>query len=95
MAPTASTLDRPRPTRPSPVPCPREFDTMRMMAERLADKCDHFRVDFLVSDGRVYVGGDEQIWRLHASTRGAGLIIVTATAHEARYSFSFALAGSD
>jgi hypothetical protein len=47
------TLDMPR---ASPVPCPREFDTMRMMAERLADDRDHIRVDFLVSDGRVYVG---------------------------------------
>jgi TupA-like ATPgrasp len=47
------TLDMPR---ASPVPCPREFDTMRMMGERLADNCDHLRVDFLVSDGRVYVG---------------------------------------
>jgi hypothetical protein len=47
------TLDMPR---ASPVPCPRELDTKRMMAERLADNCDHLRVDFLVSDGRVYVG---------------------------------------
>jgi hypothetical protein len=39
-----------------PVPCPPEFDTMRAMAERLAEDRDHIRVDFLVSDGRVYVG---------------------------------------
>jgi len=43
---------------------------MRMMAERLADKCDHFRVDFLVSDGRVYVGGDEQIGDYTRAPRG-------------------------
>jgi hypothetical protein len=40
----------------SPVPRPLEFDTMRVMAERLAGDRDHIRVDFLVSDGRVYVG---------------------------------------
>jgi len=39
-----------------PVPCPPEFDTMRVMAERLAEGRDHIRVDFLVSDGRIYVG---------------------------------------
>jgi hypothetical protein len=38
-----------------PVPCPLEFDTMRVMAERLSEDCDHLRVDFLVSNGRVYV----------------------------------------
>ncbi len=47
------TLERPR---ARPVLRPREFDTMRMMAEKLADNRDHIRVDFLVSDGRVYVG---------------------------------------
>lgn len=40
----------------SPVARPPEFDTMRVMAERLAENRDHIRVDFLVSDGRVYVG---------------------------------------
>ena len=39
----------------NPVPPP-EFDTMRVMAESLAEDRDHIRVDFLVSDGRVYVG---------------------------------------
>jgi TupA-like ATPgrasp len=39
-----------------PVPCPLEFDTMRIMAERLAADRDHLRVDFLVGDGRVCVG---------------------------------------
>jgi TupA-like ATPgrasp len=38
------------------VPRPREFETMRMMAERLAENRDHIRVDFVVSEGRVYVG---------------------------------------
>ena len=40
----------------SPVPRPLEFDTMRFMAERLADGRDHIRIDFFVSDGCVYVG---------------------------------------
>jgi hypothetical protein len=40
----------------SPVPRPLEFDTMRVMAEKLAGDRDHIRVDFLVSDGRVHVG---------------------------------------
>jgi TupA-like ATPgrasp len=40
----------------SEVPRPLEFDTMRVMAEKLAADHDHLRVDFLVSDGRVYVG---------------------------------------
>ena len=40
----------------NPVPRPLEFDTMRVMAESLAEDRDHIRVDFLVSDGRVYVG---------------------------------------
>ena len=48
------TLDAPCST--TPVPRPPEFDTMRVMAERLAEGLDHIRVDFLVSDGRVYVG---------------------------------------
>jgi hypothetical protein len=53
---------RPLPIRTSgnpsgtPVSRPREFDTMVMMAEVLTKNCDHVRVDFLVSDGRVYVG---------------------------------------
>ena len=47
------TLDMPR---TQPAPRPPEFDTMRAMAERLAEDRDHLRVDFLVSDGRVYVG---------------------------------------
>jgi hypothetical protein len=47
------TLDMPY---TDPVPCPPEFDTMRAMAERLAEDRDHIRVDFLVSDGHVYVG---------------------------------------
>jgi len=38
------------------VPRPRELETMRIMAERLAENRDHIRVDFIVSDGRVYVG---------------------------------------
>ena len=38
------------------LPRPPEFDTMRAMAERLAEDRDHIRVDFLISDGRVYVG---------------------------------------
>ena len=29
---------------------------MRVMAERLTEDRDHIRVDFLVSDGRVYIG---------------------------------------
>jgi len=40
----------------SPVPCPPEFDIMRIMAEKLAEGRDYIRVDFLVSDGHVYVG---------------------------------------
>jgi hypothetical protein len=44
------------PCRTNPAPHPLEFDTMRVMAERLAEDRDHIRVDFLVSDGRVYVG---------------------------------------
>jgi hypothetical protein len=47
------TLDRPS---AAPAPRPREFEIMRMMAERLAENCDHIRVDFLLSDGRVYLG---------------------------------------
>ncbi len=47
------TLDMPY---TEPVPCPLEFDTMRVLAERLTEGRDHIRVDFLVSDGRVYVG---------------------------------------
>ena len=39
-----------------PVLRPPELDTMRVMAERLAEHRDHLRVDFLVSDRRVYVG---------------------------------------
>ena len=39
-----------------PAPRPPELDTMRAMAERLTEDRDHIRVDFLVSDGRVYVG---------------------------------------
>src|SRR5262249_19761013 len=73
------TLDR---GRASPVPYPREFDTMRMMAERLANKCGHLHVDFLVSHGRVYVAGDEQIGDYTRALRG-WLIIVTATAKRA------------
>ena len=38
------------------VPCPPEFNTMCVMAEKLARDRDHIRVDFLVTDGRVYVG---------------------------------------
>ncbi len=38
------------------VPRPRELETMRIMAERLAENRDHIRVDFIVSDGRVHVG---------------------------------------
>jgi hypothetical protein len=48
------TLDAPCTT--TPVPRPPEFDTMRVMAERLAEDRDFIRVDFLVRDGRVYVG---------------------------------------
>ena len=33
-----------------------QFDTMRVMAERLTEDRDFMRVDFLVSDGRVFVG---------------------------------------
>ena len=40
----------------NPVPRPPEFDTMRAIAETLAQDLDFIRVDFLVSDGRVYVG---------------------------------------
>jgi len=40
----------------SPASRPPEFDAMRVMAERLAGRRDHMRVDFLVSDGRVFVG---------------------------------------
>jgi TupA-like ATPgrasp len=40
----------------TPVPRPRELETMRIMAERLAENCDHIRVDFIVGNGRVYVG---------------------------------------
>jgi hypothetical protein len=47
------TLDMPS---TNSVPCPPEFDTMRVMAEKLAQGRDHIRIDFLVSDGRVYVG---------------------------------------
>jgi hypothetical protein len=47
------TLDMPY---TDPVPRPLEFDTMRVMAERLAEGRDFLRVDFLVSDGHVYVG---------------------------------------
>jgi hypothetical protein len=47
-------LDAPCST--TPVPRPPEFDTMRVMAERLTGDRDHIRVDFLVSDGRVYLG---------------------------------------
>jgi hypothetical protein len=39
-----------------PVQRPVEFDTMRVMAETLAEGRDFIRIDFLVSDGRVYVG---------------------------------------
>ena len=39
-----------------PIPRPLEFDTMRVMAQRLAAGRDFLRVDFLVSDERVYVG---------------------------------------
>jgi hypothetical protein len=47
-------LDAPCST--EPIPRPPEFDTMRAMAEKLATDHDFIRVDFLVSDGRVYVG---------------------------------------
>jgi TupA-like ATPgrasp len=47
-------LDEPCST--TPVPCPPELDTMRVMAERLTEDRDFMRVDFLVSDGRVFVG---------------------------------------
>jgi TupA-like ATPgrasp len=47
-------LDVPHNT--NPVPRPPEFETMRVMAESLAKDRDHIRVDFLVSDGHVYVG---------------------------------------
>ena len=47
-------LDAPCST--TPVPRPPEFDTMRVMAERLTEDRDHIRVDFLIGDGRVYVG---------------------------------------
>ena len=40
----------------NPVPCPPELETMRVIAERLAEDRDHIRVDFLVGDGRIYVG---------------------------------------
>jgi hypothetical protein len=45
------TLDAPFST--NPVPRPPEFDTMRVMAESLADDRDFIRVNFLVNDGRV------------------------------------------
>jgi hypothetical protein len=48
------TLDAPFST--NPVPRPLEFDTMRVWAENPADDRDFIRVDFLVSDGRVYLG---------------------------------------
>jgi hypothetical protein len=40
----------------NPVARPPEFDTMRDIAEKLAQDLDYIRIDFLVSDGRVYVG---------------------------------------
>jgi hypothetical protein len=47
-------LDEPCDTKP--VPRPPEFDTMRAIAEKLAQDRDFIRIDFLVSDGRVFVG---------------------------------------
>jgi hypothetical protein len=44
------------PSKPHDDPPPAQFELMREWAEALGRGFDHLRVDFLVSDGRLYVG---------------------------------------